>query len=85
MFHSIQVPTSAFGLNRSADHTSSMDICVTGLHSLSGKIFQSMSRLISVGIFELCFGYETQSNPPDFTRWMAMGVSFSTSALSRTN
>ena len=81
----IQVPTSVFGLKRSADQISSMDIWVTGLQSLSGKIFQSRSRFISVGTFELCFGYESQSRPPGFTISIAMGVFFSTSVLLRTN
>src|SRR6266849_6763197 len=62
-----------------------MDICVTGLQSLSGKISQSTSRLRSVGTFELCFGYETQSNPPGFTSLIAIGTSLSTSALFRIN
>src|SRR2546428_11693636 len=85
MVRSIQVPTSDVGLKRNADQISSIDICVTGLHSLLGNTFHIKSRLISVGILELCFGYEIQSRPPGCTSSIALGISVSTSALLRTN
>src|SRR5437868_3601000 len=66
--------TSDIGRKRNADHTSSIDISVTGLHPASKTASQPISRVISVVTFELFFGYDIHSNPPALTALIAIGA-----------
>ncbi len=65
--------TSLAGRKRSADHVSSMAICVTGRMPALITPSQPMSRVMSVLTFELFFGYENHSNPPGFKACFAVG------------
>lgn len=65
--------TSAIGLQRSADQTSSTATMETGLHPLSVLAAARMSRMRSLSIHAVFFGYVIQNTAPGAVRCIRPG------------